>query len=100
MTLHGVPGKIACRAFPLTLKGLAHSWFGSLAPKSVDNFGELAKLFLTQFMSSQWRQHPAAYLLTIKQTEDESLKSYLARFNKERMTIDNQDEKITLTALL
>lgn len=40
------------------------------------------------------------YLLTIKQREDESLKVYLTRFNKERMMVDDQDEKIILAALL
>ncbi|KAG6692471.1 hypothetical protein I3842_10G115500 [Carya illinoinensis] len=42
----------------------------------------------------------AAYLLTIKQKEGESLKAYLSKFNKERLTTDDQDEKITLAALL
>lgn len=36
----------ACRAFPLTLKGLARMWFGSLVPGSIKSFGELAHLFL------------------------------------------------------
>ncbi|XP_040999817.1 uncharacterized protein LOC121245946 [Juglans microcarpa x Juglans regia] len=100
MMLHGFPGEIAYREFLLTLKGPARAWFGSLAPKSVDIFGGLARLFLTQFMSNRRRRYSAAYLLTIKQTEDESLKSYLTRFNNERMTADDQDEKITLAALL
>lgn len=29
-TLHGFLGKITCLAFPLTLKGATHGWFGSL----------------------------------------------------------------------
>lgn len=41
-----------------------------------------------------------AYLITIKQTEEEIFKTYLARFNKECMTTDDQDEKITLGELL
>lgn len=32
--------------------------------------------------------------------EDESLKAYVAFFNRERMTVDDQDKKITLEALL
>ncbi|XP_041001653.1 uncharacterized protein LOC121247356 [Juglans microcarpa x Juglans regia] len=51
-------------------------------------------------MSSRRRRCPVAYLLTIKQGEEESLKTYLARFNRERMTTDDQDKKITLAALL
>ncbi|XP_018840683.1 uncharacterized protein LOC109006003 [Juglans regia] len=92
--------EVACRAFPLTLKGLARVWFGSLTPRSIDSFGELACLFLTQFMASRRRRGPKASLFTIKQGEDESLKAYLSRFNKERMTMDDQNEKITMAALL
>jgi hypothetical protein len=32
--LHGTPDEIACRAFPLTLKGVANDWFTELPPKS------------------------------------------------------------------
>ncbi|KAF5450115.1 hypothetical protein F2P56_030491 [Juglans regia] len=100
MTLHNFPREVACRAFPLTLKGSARVWVGSLAPRSIDSFGELTRLFLTQFMASSRRRCPSAYLLTIKQGEDESLKIYLSRLNKECMIIEDQDEKITLVALL
>lgn len=53
MTLHGFPGKIACRAFRLTLKGMALGWFGALRPGSINSFEELAKQFLAQFMASR-----------------------------------------------
>lgn len=39
-------------------------------------------------------------MLTSKQKEDEYLKMYLAHFSKEWLPTDNQDEKITLAALL
>lgn len=43
---------------------------------------------------------PIACLHIVKQREDESLKTYPAQFNFERMCIDDQDEKIKLEALL
>lgn len=100
MTLHNFPGEVACRAFPLTLKGLVRVWFGSLELKYIDSFKELACLFLMQFMESRRMRHPVVYLLTIKKREDKSLKTYLSRFNKERMTMNDQEKKITLTMLL
>ncbi|XP_040994330.1 uncharacterized protein LOC121240871 [Juglans microcarpa x Juglans regia] len=100
MTLHRFLGKIAYRAFPLILKGTMQAWFASLAPKSFYSFEDLAGLFITQLMASRRRRHLTAYLLTIEQQEDKSLKAYLVRFNKERMTTDDQDEKITLATLL
>ncbi|XP_042939467.1 uncharacterized protein LOC122274497 [Carya illinoinensis] len=99
-TFHGFQGEIACQAFPLTLKWTITGWFGTLKPKSIDNFEELAKQFLTQFMPSRRQRCPAAYVLTVKQKEDENLKTHLALFNKERLTTNEQDEKITLAALL
>ncbi|KAF5458728.1 hypothetical protein F2P56_022738 [Juglans regia] len=100
MTLSGFPGEVACRAFRLMLKGIARGWFGTLRPGSINNFEELAKQFLTQFMTSRRHCKPSAYLLTVKQKERENLKTYLMHFNKERLTTNDQDEKITLAALL
>lgn len=100
ITLHGFPKEIAYRSFPLTLKGATRAWFTSLAPNSIYSFEDLARLFIMQFMASRKRRHPEDYLLTIKQQEDESLKAYLARFNKERMSTDEQEEKIILAAFL
>ncbi|XP_042950273.1 uncharacterized protein LOC122282384 [Carya illinoinensis] len=51
-------------------------------------------------MPSRRQRRPAAYLSTVKQKEDENLKTYLARFNRECLTTNDQDEKITLATLL
>jgi hypothetical protein len=54
--LHGTPDEIACRAFLLTLKGVAKDWFTELPPKSVGTFKELGRLFLTQFLATRKRK--------------------------------------------
>jgi hypothetical protein len=41
IVLHGTPDEIACRAFPLTLKGVAKDWFTGLPPKSLGTFKDL-----------------------------------------------------------
>jgi hypothetical protein len=46
LILHGTPYEIACRAFLLTLAGVAKDWFARLPPKSVGNFKDLGYLFL------------------------------------------------------
>lgn len=53
MTLHGFFGKIACMAFPLTLKGMTRGWFEALQQGSINSFMELGQQFLTQFMASR-----------------------------------------------
>jgi hypothetical protein len=41
LALHRTPDEIACRAFPLTLKGVAKDLFSNLKPQSIDNFDTL-----------------------------------------------------------
>ena len=40
--LEGVPDEIMCRAFPMTLKGLARIWFSRLTTNSINTFKELS----------------------------------------------------------
>ena len=37
-------------------------------------------------------------MISIKQREDETLRSYIARFNKEALSIDEADDKILVAA--
>jgi hypothetical protein len=64
--LHGTPDEIACRAFTLTLKGVAKDWFTGLPPKTVGTFKELGHLFLTQFLATRKRKKNATCLLTLR----------------------------------
>ncbi|XP_042962533.1 uncharacterized protein LOC122296802 [Carya illinoinensis] len=100
ITLHCFLGKIACRAFPLSLKVTTRGWFGTLKQRSINSFKQLAKQLLMQFMPNRRHRRPTVYLLTVKQKKDKNLKAYLTHFNKEMLTIDDQDKKITLATLL
>jgi len=82
--LHGTPDEVACRAFPLTLSGNARDWFRKLPPNSVDQFKELSKIFLTEFLAFRTRKNPSRYLLSLHQQSNESLKEFMARFNQEK----------------
>jgi hypothetical protein len=100
LILHGTPDEIACRAFPLTLKGVAKDWFTRLPPKSVGTFKELGRLFLTQFLATRKRKKNATCLLTMRQGKEESLKDFMLRFNKEKLEVDTPDDKTMLCALI
>jgi hypothetical protein len=100
LVLHGTPDEIACRAFPLTLKGVAKEWFTGLPPKSVGTFKELGRLFLTQFLATRKRKKNATCLLTLRQGKEESLKDFMLRFNKEKLEVDTLDDKTLLCALM
>ena len=94
MHLQGVPDEIICRAFPTTLKGPTRIWFSRLTPNSISTFNELSAQFASHFIEGHKYKKSTACLISIKQREDETLKSYIARFNKEALSIDEADDKI------
>ena len=98
MHLQGVLDEIICRAFPTTLKGPARVWFSKIPPNLVSSFEELNKLFVNNFIGGQRYKRSSSSLLTIEQGENESLRSFITRFNKEALTVDKMDDKLLLAA--
>ncbi|XP_065634944.1 uncharacterized protein LOC136069837 [Quercus suber] len=96
MHLQGVSDEIMCKAFPTTLKGPAQVWFNKIPPNSVSSFEELSKLFVNNFIGEQRHKRSSSSLLTIEQGENESLQSFITRFNKEALTVDKMDDKLLL----
>ena len=74
------PNEILCRSFPTTLKGAAREWFTKLPTSLMDNFEQLSNAFLRHFIGGQRPKRPANHLLTIRQGERETLRSYVKRF--------------------
>ena len=91
MHLQGVPDELMCRALPTALKGPAQVWFSKIPPNSVSSFEELSKLFVNNFIGGQRHKHSSSSLLTIEQGENESLQSFITRFNREALTADEVD---------
>ena len=98
MYLQGVPDEIMCRAFLTTLKSPARVWFGKIPPNSVSSFEELSKLFVNNFIGGQRHKRSSSSLLTIEQGKNESLRSFITRFNKEALSVDEVDDKLLLAA--
>ena len=94
MYLQGVADEIMCRAFPTTLKGATRIWFSRLTPNSISTFMELSAQFTAHFIGRHRYKKSTACLMSIKQREDETLRSYISRFNKEALSIDEADDKI------
>ena len=74
------PDEIMCCSFPTTLKGAAREWFTKLPTSSIDNFNQLSSAFLRHFIGGQCPKRPVDYLLTVRQGEKETLRSYVKRF--------------------
>ncbi|XP_030928369.1 uncharacterized protein LOC115954601 [Quercus lobata] len=90
------PDEILCRSFPTTLKGAAREWFTKLPTSSVDNFEQLSNAFLRHFIGGQRPKRPVDHLLTIRQGEKETLSSYVKRFTRETLEVDEADGKVQL----
>ncbi|XP_023871781.1 uncharacterized protein LOC111984379 [Quercus suber] len=91
------PDEILCRSFPTTLKGAAREWFTKLPTSSIDNFEQLSNAFLRHFIGGQRPKRTADHLLTIRQGEKETLRSYVKRFTHETLEVDEADDKVQLT---
>ena len=87
-----------CRAFPTTLKGPARVWFSKIPPNSVSSLEELSKLFVNNFIGGERYKCSLSSLLTIEQGENESLRSFITRFNWEALIVDEVDDKLLLAA--
>ena len=86
--------EIMCQAFPTTLKGPTRVWFNRLTPNSIDTFKELSTQFALHFIGGHRYKKSTAGLMSIKQWENETLRSYITRFNKEALSIEEVDDMI------
>ena len=83
MLLQMTLDEVMCRAFPMTLKGVARVWFSKIPPGTIADFEQLSKGFVRHFIGGQRHKKSTGYLLNIQQVEGESLRQYVTRFNKE-----------------
>ena len=97
MELHGYQDPIQCRAFAITLKGPALACFNRLSPSTISSFTDLSIAFVSQFIRARTYRKPSYHLMTIKQNSQESLRSYVQRFNTESLKVEIPNEKFSIT---
>ncbi|XP_021850887.1 uncharacterized protein [Spinacia oleracea] len=83
MYVQGTTDSTWCKYFPGTLKGVASKWFERLPAGTIRSFSELELLFSTRFMAHKEEKKTSMHLSRIQQGKDESLRSYVKRFNLE-----------------
>ena len=96
MHLQGISDEIMCRAFPTMMKGSVRIWFRRLTPNFISTFKELSAQFTSHIIGGHRYEKSTACLMNIKQQEDETLRSYITRFNKEALSINEADDKILM----
>ena len=100
MELHRYQDPVRCRAFAITLKAPTLAWFNRLPPSSVSSFRELSIAFVSHFIGVRTYRKPSYHFLSIKQNPQESLRSYVQRFNADSLKVDIPDEKFAITAFI
>ncbi|RDX65530.1 hypothetical protein CR513_55808, partial [Mucuna pruriens] len=98
MYISGGNDRLSCKLFPRTLRGAAMQWMTMVPPRSIQTFKDLAGSFVSQFAANKVKKLEVADLFDIKQTEGESLKSYLARFNNAMVKVDDPNQKFFVKA--
>ncbi|XP_025664846.1 uncharacterized protein [Arachis hypogaea] len=99
MNLEGAPDAVRCRAFPVTLAGLAIKWFNAFPNGSITGFHDILRKFMAQFTTRITKaKHPIS-LLGVTQRQDESTRKYLDRFNDQCLMVDRLTDSVTSLCL-
>ncbi|XP_021740052.1 uncharacterized protein LOC110706439 [Chenopodium quinoa] len=89
-----------CKSFGATLTGPALKWLGKLEPGSITSFAMLVNKFYSHFESSRQFDKQTSDLYRIVQGPKETIRTYWSRFNKEKVSIKNVDNKTAIEAFL
>ncbi|KAL5542323.1 hypothetical protein UlMin_010033 [Ulmus minor] len=100
MELNSITNAFKCRAFVITLTGVARRWYRTLRPRKISSFRQLLESFICQFDVHKVHRKPTRHLYTITQGENESIESYLTRFVKEEMNVQDRGDVIASGALM
>ncbi|KAL5562775.1 hypothetical protein UlMin_032522 [Ulmus minor] len=100
MELNSATNAFKCRAFDITLTGVARCWFRTLRPGTISSFRQLSESFISQFAVHKIHRKSARHLYTITQRENETTESYLTRFVKEEMNVQDRSDAAASGALM
>ncbi|KAL5553151.1 hypothetical protein UlMin_040552 [Ulmus minor] len=87
-----------CKGFGSSLNGPALQWYTNLPNNSICSFAQLTDTFVEQFANSRKPERDSQHLNTIRQESRESLREYIARFNKEKVSILNLNTETIINA--
>ena len=85
-----------CKVFGSSLIGPALQWYTNLPNNLIYSFAQLTDTFVKQFASSKKPELDSQHLNTLRQGSRESLRKYIARFNKEKVSISNPNTETVI----
>ncbi|XP_016185364.1 uncharacterized protein LOC107626995 [Arachis ipaensis] len=86
MKLERAVDAVRCRAFLVTLAGLAIKWFNALSNSLITKFDNISRKFMAQFTTRTTKAKHLISLLSVTQRPDEPTRKYLDRFNDKCLT--------------
>ncbi|XP_057435958.1 uncharacterized protein LOC130728477 [Lotus japonicus] len=91
MVINVASDAVKCKMFPTTFKGTAMAWFTTLPRGSITNFRDFSSKFLVQFSASKTKYVTIEDLYNVRQSEGETLKQYVKRFNAASVKIEESE---------
>ena len=88
MILNAGDDRLLCKVFSASLKGPALAWFHRLPRGSINSFGELWAVFVSQYLCSVRQKGNINSLQAILKREDESIRDFTRRFGQAVQQID------------
>ncbi|CAA0840054.1 Unknown protein, partial [Striga hermonthica] len=98
--LHGYSDSVCCRAFLSTLRGGALDWFHQLPSGSIVDFEDFASKLTNQYSSAVVQEKTYLTLMAMKQGEKESLRKYVARYNKTCLEVHSASDEVKAGGLI
>ncbi|XP_057453207.1 uncharacterized protein LOC130745080 [Lotus japonicus] len=98
MVIVGASDALKCKMLPSTFKKSAMIWFTTLPSRSIVNFTELSTKFLSQFSTSRAQKVTPATLFNVRQGPNETLQSYMGRFNQLSVHLEDKMPEICIAA--
>ncbi|XP_057423552.1 uncharacterized protein LOC130717361 [Lotus japonicus] len=98
MVIVGASDALKCKMLPSTLKKSAMTWFTTLPPRSIAGFMDLSAKFLSQFSTSRAQKVTPAALFNLQQRHNESLQSFMGRFNQLSVHLEDKMPEICIAA--
>ncbi|XP_074314018.1 uncharacterized protein LOC141649223 [Silene latifolia] len=87
-----------CKGFGTTLNRPALQWYINLPNGSIKSFADMINLFNHQFASSMELEKRSSDMYRIKQKPGETIRPFLTRFNKEKVSIPRCDIRTAVEA--
>ena len=99
MRLARASDAVMCRLFCTCLTGEAWDWYMKFPPGSIRSFEDFMNMFLKRYAGIKGPRASCDSLLSIKQGDRETLKTYVKRFTDAAKRVDSLNDDFAVIAI-